>query len=296
MSNERTSFRSTLETSRLVLLDGAMGTELDKRGVAGRCTGNLSNPESVVAVHRSYVEAGSTVIMTNTLTMNRIFVESHNLEIDVRKVNAAGAALAREAAGNRVSVLGNLSSTGQMLEPYGTWSEQTVVDSFKEQVGCLADGGVDGFIIETMFDLREAVCALRACRAAADLPVIVCIAYNTAQNGGRTVMGNSAAECARILEAEGAHAVGANCGNIDPDQMALIIRAMASETRLPVAAEPNAGMPRLVNGATVFDMEPEAFASGVVNCMNAGARVLGGCCGTTPQHIRALAAALRRKE
>ena len=106
-------------------------------------------------------------------------------------------------------------------------------------------------------------------------------------------MGNSASECARTLEGEGASAIGANCGNVDPDQMALIIETIASETRLPVAAEPNAGMPRLVNGTTVFDMDAPAFASGVIRCRNAGARILGGCCGTTPEHIRALAARLR---
>jgi len=285
-------FRSLLESHDFILLDGAMGTELDKLGVPGRCTGNLTHPDSVLEVHRRSIDAGSTAIITNTLTMNRIFIESHRLEIDVEKVNTAGAALARQAAGVGISVLGNLSSTGQMLEPYGTCSERAVFDSFKEQAGFLAEGGVDGFIIETMFDLREAVCALRACRAVADLPVVACIAYNTAQNGGRTVMGNSASECARTLEGEGASAIGANCGNIDPDQMALIIRAVASETRLPVAAEPNAGMPRLMNGETVFDMDAPAFASGVVSCMTAGARILGGCCGTTPEHIRALAARL----
>jgi len=294
MSTGTESLSSLLDSSHLILLDGAMGTELDRRGVAGRSAANLSHPDSVVAVHRSYIEAGSTAIITNTLTMNRVFIESHNLEIDVGKVNTTGASLAREAAGGKVLVLGNLSSTGRLLEPSGTWSEQAVTDSFMEQAGFLSDGGVDGFIVETMFDLREAVCALRACRAVADLPVVVCISFNTVQNGGRTVMGNSAAECARILEGEGARAIGANCGNIDPDQMALIIRTMASETRLPVAAEPNAGLPRLVNGATVFDMRAPAFASGVVKCMNAGARILGGCCGSTPDHIRALAAELRR--
>jgi len=296
MSINRNSFQSLLESSETIILDGAMGTELDKLECTARCESNLLIPDAVVKVHENYLRAGSSAIITNTLTMNRIFIESHKLEIDVGKMNVAGVALARQAAHGSGYVLGNLSSTGQMLEPYGTYSEQTFVDSFKEQAGYLAEGGIDGFIIETMFDLREAVCALKACRTIAELPVLVCIAYNTAQSGGRTVMGNSASDCARMLESEGADAIGANCGNIDPDQMAEIVSTLASVTKLPLVAEPNAGMPRLANDKTVFDMDAQTFASGLMKCMKAGARILGGCCGSTPDHIRAFVKRLQKRK
>lgn len=282
-----------LRSECVILLDGAMGTELDKRGKPGRSECNLSAPDAVIQVHKDYIRAGSAAVITNTLTMNRVFIDSHRLSIDVAKVNLAGARLARDAFDGKGLVLGNLSSTGQMLEPYGSFSEKVVTDSFSEQAGLLLDGGVDGYIIETMFDLREAVCALKACKTVSSLPVIVCIAYDTEKKGGRTVMGNSAAECARVLAREGADAVGANCGNVDPEQMAEIIATFSRSTSLPIAAEPNAGKPRLSNGATVFDMDARAFASGVAKCRQAGATILGGCCGTSPQHIAALAEEVR---
>ena len=279
-----------LGARRPLLLDGAMGTELDRMGAVGRCVCNLKRPQSVLAVHRSYREAGCDAVITNTLTMNRIFIESHRISVDVVAVNRAGAALAREAAGPGGFVLGNLSSTGQLLEPYGPGTTAGALEAFREQARLLAEGGVDGFIIETMIDLREAECALRGCKEVSELPVIACIAFDTAQRGGRTVMGDSAERCVRRLTEGGADAIGANCGGIDPSQMAEVVSLIASTTNLPVAAEPNAGLPKLVEGQTVFDMDAESFAAGLAACAKAGATIVGGCCGTTPDHIRAFAA------
>ena len=286
-------FEEHLQSSNLILLDGAMGTELDKRGIIGRCESNLTNPDAVIEVHKDYIKSGSNAILTNTLTMNRVFIESHKLDIDVAEVNRAGAVLANRAMQGNGHVLGNLSSTSQMLEPYGTYSEQSIIDSFKEQASYLEEGEVDGFIIETMFDLREAVCALKACKVISSLPVVVCVAFNTERNGGVTMMGNSAGDCARILTDEGVIAVGANCGSIDPDQMAKIIATFSTSTNLPIVAEPNAGIPKLVNEQTVFDMDPDTFSCGLLTCARAGALILGGCCGTSPAHIRALSKALK---
>ena len=209
--------------SRTLLLDGAMGTELDRRGVTGRCACSLTAPEAVLAVHVEYIRAGSEAIITNTLTMNRIFISTHRLPIDAAAVNRAAAGLARRAMAGRGYVLGNLSSTGLLLEPYGELSERELMACYREQAASLAEGGVDGFIIETMMDPREAVCALRACLDAARLPVLACIAFDSSRGGGRTVMGSSAEECARALEREGASAVGANCGSLDPLEMAVYI-------------------------------------------------------------------------
>jgi len=159
----------------------------------------------------------------------------------------------------------------------------------------LAEGGVDAFIIETMFDLREALCALRACKDSFPLPVIVSIAFSSEEKGGRTIMGDTAEKCAKRLTEEGADVVGANCGELDPSQMAAVVSLLRPATSLPILAQPNAGTPRLVDGETVFEMEPEPFAAGITECMCAGARIVGGCCGTTPEHIRALAAAIAGK-
>jgi len=143
--------------------------------------------------------------------------------------------------------------------------------------------------------LREAMCALRACKDKLSLPVIVSIAFATETKGGRTMMGNSAEQCAESLMDAGADVIGANCGDIDPAQMAVIVSLLKTATSLPVLAQPNAGKPKLVDNETIFDMEPEAFAQGIAECLHAGASILGGCCGTTPEHIRAVAGLLGKK-
>lgn len=279
---------SFIKENQTVVLDGAMGTQLDKRGLMSRGRVNLDAPEAVIEVHREYIAAGSQAIITNTLTMNRIYIETHDVGVSVEEVNRAGARIAREAAQGKAFVLGNMCSTGQMLEPYGDYTEQQFLDNFKEQAQALADSGVDAFIIETMFDLAETVCAVRACKEVASLPVIVGMAFSTDANGGRTMMGNSAEDCARRLADAGADVVGMNCGEIDPREMASLAAIMRSAVSIPIMVEPNAGKPKLVAGKTVHDMSPDDFAAGVIECHKAGATLLGGCCGTSPDHIRAL--------
>jgi len=294
-----------LKSHVIILLDGAMGTQLDKRGLMSRGRNNLDAPEAVLEIHREYAKCGCHALTTNTLTMNNIFIETHNVGVDVQDVNRAGAELARQAAENNQYVLGDMSSTGQLLEPYGTYKESQFYDTFKEQAEVLAEAGVDGFIIETMFDLREALCALRACKDNFSLPVIVSIAFATEAKGGRTIMGNSAEECAKSLADAGADVIGANCGDLEPTQMAVVVSLLRSATTLPILAQPNAGKPKLVDNLTVFEMAPADFAEGIAltvfemapadfaegiaKCSRAGAHLVGGCCGTTPEHIRAVA-------
>jgi 5-methyltetrahydrofolate--homocysteine methyltransferase len=277
-----------IKTRNISLLDGAMGTELDKRGLMSRGRNNLDAPEVVLEIHREYVRCGCHILTTNTLTMNRVFIETHNVGVSVRDVNRAGVELAQKAGGGNRYVLGNMSSTGQLLEPYGSYKEADFYDAFKEQAEILAEAGADGFIIETMIDLPEALCALRACKENLSLPVIVSMAFATEANGGRTIMGNSAQECAKRITDAGADVVGANCGDLDPSQIAAVIALLRSATSLPILAQPNAGKPKLVDNRTVFDMGPTAFAAGTAECLDAGARLVGGCCGTSPDHIRAL--------
>ena len=289
------NFSNFIQTHKAVLLDGAMGTQLDKCGLMSRGQTNLTNPEAVLKIHREYAQCGCHALITNTLTMNRIYIETHHVGVGVREVNRAGAELARQAAGENQYVLGDISSTGQLLEPYGTYKESEFYDAFKEQAEILVEAGVDGFIIETIFDLREALCALRACKNNFSLPVIVSMAFATETKGGRTIMGNSAEECARKLTDAGADVIGTNCGDLNPSQMALVVSLLGSATSLPILAQPNAGKPKLVDNLTVFDMAPTAFAAGIVKCLQAGARLVGGCCGTSPEHIRAVAKVLNEE-
>ncbi len=284
-----------LKSEDVILLDGAMGTELDKRGLMARGRTNLDAPEAVLAIHEQYLQCGCRALTTNTLTMNRIYIETHNVGVSVRDVNKAGAELARQAAGKDRYVLGDISSTGQLLEPYGTYKESQFYDAFREQAEILAESGVDGFIIETMFDLREAACAVRACKDNLSLPVLVSMAFTTEEKGGRTMMGDSAEQCAKILTDAGADAIGANCGDLVPSQMAVVVSLLKAAMPLPVLAQPNAGKPKLVGSETVFEMAPAAFAEGIAECLRAGARLVGGCCGTTPAHIRAVAQILKKK-
>jgi 5-methyltetrahydrofolate--homocysteine methyltransferase len=277
------------KSEKPVLLDGAMGTQLAEAGVAMGGQTTLSHPDTVLEIHRKYLACGVDIIITNTLTMNRVSIESHNVGVDVREVNLTGARLARTAAGTDHYVLGDISSTGKLLKPYGSLPQEEAVKAYKEQAAVLAEGGVDGFIIETMFDLQETLCAIQACKEVSGLPVIASITFNTLDRGGRTIMGNSAQDCARALTAAGASVIGTNCGSLDPLQVAQIVSAMREVSPLPIIAQPNAGKPKMVNGKTTFEMSPSDFASGLMKCFQAGAGLIGGCCGTSPAHIQAVA-------
>ena len=161
-----------------ILLDGAMGTQLAMRGLNMGGQTNLTNPGVVLDIHKKYSQSGCHILITNTFTMNRIYIETHNVGVNVREVNLSGAKLARLAADKDQYVLGDISTTGKLLEPYGDFPESLVYEAYKEQAGLLAEGGVDGFIIETMLDLREALCALHACKEISSLPVIVSLAFS----------------------------------------------------------------------------------------------------------------------
>jgi len=280
-------FRSLLSSKKFIILDGAMGTELEKRGAMDKCATNLTHPEIVEAIHRDYRNSGSQAAIANTFSMSRIYIETHNVKVDVEEINRTGVKLARNAVGDDGYVLGDFGSTGQMLEPYGTCKEKDFYETFKEQASILSSAGVDCFIIETMFDLREALSALRACRDVSGIPVIVSMAFQTTKNGGRTLMGNSAEECTIKITEEGADAVGANCGDIGPLEMAKIVSIMRKSTSLPIIAQPNAGKPK-VEGGKVFYMEPELYAEQTLECYKSGAAIIGGCCGTSPEHIKIL--------
>jgi 5-methyltetrahydrofolate--homocysteine methyltransferase len=287
-------FMQYLKNNPFVIFDGAMGTQLAKRGLEMGDANNIKNPRQVLEIHREYIDSGADALITNTLTMNRIYLESHGIDVDIRGVNLAGAELARRAAGSSRFVFGDIGPTGKLLQPYGDYTEEQLYENFREQAEILAEGCVDGFIIETMMDLREAVCALKACKSVADLPVIVSLSYSTTTQGGRTVMGNTVAEVAQALAQNGADAIGSNCGELDPDEMAILTAVYRESTDLPIIMEPNAGKPKLLNNQAVFDMEPGEFADGLMKSIGHGAKIVGGCCGTGPAHIYAIAKRLKK--
>jgi 5-methyltetrahydrofolate--homocysteine methyltransferase len=284
-----------LDQQKPLLLDGAMGTQLAALGMEMGGQNNLTHPDAVEQIHRQYAECGCHLLITNTLTMNRIYIETHNLDVGVREVNLAGVKLAKAVIGQNQFVLGDMSSTGKILEPYGDLPEVEAMEAFKEQATALAEGGVDGFIVETVFDLREAFCAIRACKEVAPLPIIASMAFSTSEKGGRTLMGDTASQCAKAMGEAGVKVVGANCGNLDPYQMAEVVAAMHQATALPILVQPNAGTPKLLGDKTVFDMSPSDFVSGISECLQNGASIVGGCCGTTPDHILAVANLLKQR-
>jgi len=287
-------FLEALESNKILLLDGATGTELAKRGLMGKSDANLMSPDIVLDVQRQYVSCGCDAITANTFMYNSIYVETHNEEVPIRESNIAGVEIARKAIGPDKYVLGDMSSTGQLLEPYGTYKESQFYSSFKDQACYLAEAGVDAILIETIFDLREALCALKACKENYDVPVIVSMTYKTEQQGGRTMMGDTAEQIAKSLTENGADVIGLNCGELTPSQTALVIAELRKATSLPLLAQPNAGKPRLEGEETIFDMSPELFVQGVQECIDAGATLVGGCCGTTPEHIKALGKMLNK--
>ena len=286
-----TSFLDLLTDARPHLFDGAMGTMLYQKGIfINRCYDelNLREPELVKEVHRSYVKAGAELIETNTFGANRFKLAQFGLEERVREINARAAELAREAAGGRALVGGAIGPLGIRIEPYGPTSLDEARAAFREQAEGLAEGGVAFFVLETFSDLMEIHQALLAVREVGDFPVI---AQMTVQETGATAYGTAPEVCAARLDAWGADAIGLNC-SVGPHGILTAIEAMASVTQKKLSAQPNAGLPREVHGRQIYMASPEYFGKYAQRLIRAGAKFVGGCCGTTPEHIRRMADAL----
>jgi len=279
--------QQALAGQQILILDGGMGSQLAARGLdIGAIDHNLCHSDTVLAVHKDYIAAGADCLITNTLTLNEIYRAKKGSGVDLAAANTAGARLAREAAGDKI-VLGDIGPTGEMLKPLGGGDPDQYFVAYQAQAKALVAGGVDGFLIETVFDLEEAIIALKACQSVSDLPVLVSLTFSTLKRGGRTVMGNAAAACAKRVKAEGGAAIGANCGDLSPEELAEVVANMAGEG-LPVLVEPNAGKPKLNGTEIYYDLSPADFAAGIQKCLDAGATLIGGCCGTTPAHIAAI--------
>ncbi len=270
-----------------IFLDGATGSNLLKRGMpAGVCPEKwiLEHKDVLIGLQREFIEAGSNIIYAPTFSANRIKLKEYGLEKQIREMNFELTAAAKEAAGTKAFVAGDITMTGEQLAPMGKMDFEELVDIYKEQIGYLAEAGVDLLVVETMMSLQETRAALIAAKETCDLPVMATMTF---ESDGRTLYGTDAVTAAVVLESLGASAIGANCST-GPDRMEKIIRAMADVTTVPIIAKPNAGLPGLdENGQTVYDMKEAEFAEGMKLLVEAGASVIGGCCGTSPSYIRA---------
>jgi 5-methyltetrahydrofolate--homocysteine methyltransferase len=285
--------------TRTLLGDGAMGTQLMIAGLEqGNCgeEWNLTHPERVLAIQRRYAEAGSDCIITNTFGGSRIMLGRHGNADKVAAINRAGVAIAREAFGGRTGyVLGDIGPFGGLMEPYGEFTEAEVRAAFTEQARALVEAGADAIIIETQTGLEELLIAITAARDAGAPCVIGSMAYDVTLDGStfRTMMGIDPERAAEFMQEHGADIVALNCGTgMNMDRASEAIQRYKGATDLPVMAQPNAGLPKLVNMKVVYDETPEQMVKGVTALLEAGVNILGACCGSTPDHIRAFRKAM----
>jgi len=272
----------------LVLLDGAMGTQLIQKGLG---TGelpeswNFTHPEDIREIHNSYIQAGAQVILTNTFGANRLKLKKAGAEDKLEEVNLGALRIAREAAGGKVWIGGNIGPTGEFLKPYGQYEEKDFYLVFKEQAEILAEAS-NLFVIETMSDPQEVRIAIKACKDNFALPVAASMSFNSKAGQYRTLMGTTIAQAVEALEE--ADIIGANCGDLSPEEMAEVIREMRKLTSKPLLAEPNAGKAQLKEGQAIYPLGPEEYKQEAEKIVQAGVNIIGGCCGTTPEHIKLL--------
>jgi len=293
MTTRSENLLSRLRAGEVFLADGATGTMLQSLGLEdGRLPESwvMEQPDRVRALHESYVKAGARLVLTCTLGGTRFRLAHEGLEDRTAEVNRRAAELARQAAGDGVFVAGDMGPTGQILAPLGRLTAADAADAYAEQAAALVEGGVDMLLVETLSDLAEARAAVEGARRVTDLPILGTFSFDT---HGRTMMGvrpgQAASEMAPLVEG-----LGANCGR-DPDEYPAILEAMAAEAPGAILwAKPNAGLPHLNGDEVVYDASPAFMAEVALRLRQAGAQIIGGCCGTTPEHIAAMSQSLAR--
>lgn len=289
-----------LVQSKIVLLDGATGSNLQKRGMpAGVCPEQwiIEHPEIMKGLQKEYIAARSDILYAPTFGGNRIKLEEYGLEDKVVEMNEQLVNICRDAvkeanADHRVYIAGDLTMTGEQLYPVGTLQFEELVDVYKEQIQVLVKAGIDLLVVETMMSLQECRAAVIAAKEVCDLPVMVTLTFNEDE---RTLFGTDAETAIIVLQSLGADAVGLNCST-GPDKMHTMVASMKRVANVPIIVKPNAGLPELVDGETVFNMTPEEFAREMEILLEQGVSIVGGCCGTTPEHIRSLADQIKDKK
>jgi len=297
----RTSLKERIKQGPLVL-DGAMGTELIAHGIqVGKCNEylNIDSANIISEIHKAYLLAGSDAVITNTFGANKYALSRHGLAGDAARINKAAAQISRQAAGEEKYVLGDIGPSGDFLEPLGALNPDELRDAFAVQAEALSTGGVDGFIIETMTALDETVIAIEAAKSiAGEKPVLVSMSFDKAGDSFKTMMGVGVEAAVSKIIPLNVDAVGFNCGSLSLDQYVALseefvaaVRALSED--VAISAEPNAGKPELVEGKAVYKVSPEEFAAAAEKIHSAGVRIIGGCCGTSPAHIEAMAKKIR---
>ena len=276
-----------MELSFPLILDGATGTQLQKRGYTGEeCAESwiLRHPQAILEIQRAYVEAGSRVLYAPTFGANRVKLEQHGIFGKVEEYNQALVNLSRKAAGDRAWVAGDMAPTGLMLYPLGNAYFDELVEIYTEQAAALENAGVDLFVIETMMTVAEARAALLAVKSVSEKPVFVSF---TCDERGRTLTGSDVAAALQIMQGMGADAFGLNC-SVGPQDMLAPLKRLREIARIPLLAKPNAGIPEIVDGETVYNCPPEEFSACLPELAEAGVCIFGGCCGTEAGHVEAL--------
>lgn len=283
----------------VVLLDGGLGTELIKQGFqAGACpeSWNLVKPDAVKSIHENYYAAGADAVSTNSFGGNSIKLAAYGQDNRCYEFNKAGAELARSVCPEGKFVVGSMGPTGKFILPQGEYTPEQFEDAYAEQARGLADGNVDVFLLETHYDLKEALCALRGVRRhAPDLPVWVTLTFNQTPRGYFTIMGNDISQFVAEMESSEVQAVGANC-TLDSQQMVELSKELRAATSLPVVIQANAGQPEIDDeGDVVYSQPLEDYVKHIPEIVENGANIVGGCCGTDPDYIRAMADIIRPK-
>jgi len=296
-----TSLKERIKQGSLVL-DGAMGTQLITRGIqVGTCNEylNIDSADIISEIHRAYLLAGCDAVITNTFGANKYALTRHGLAGEAARINKAGAQIARRAAGEEKYVLGDIGPSGNFLEPLGALNPDKLRDAFAAQAEALLAGGVDGLIIETMTAIEETVVAIEAAKSVAgDLPVLVSMSFDKAGDSFKTMMGVGVEATVSTIVPLNVDAVGFNCGTLSLDQYVALSEEIVAAVRalsgdVAISAEPNAGKPELIDSKAVYKVTPEDFAAAVEKIHSAGVKIIGGCCGTSPAHIEAMAKKIR---
>ena len=278
-----------------IILDGATGTNLMAAGMPiGVCPEKwvMDHPDVLLELQKAFVETGTNIVYAPTFTGNRIKLEEYDLADDLEEINTTLVKLSKEAVGDKALVAGDMTMTGRQLFPLGDLMFDELVEVYKEQASVLASAGADLFVVETMMSLQECRAAVLAIKEVSDLPIMVTLTYN---EDGRTLFGTPPETAVVVLQSLGVDVIGINCST-GPMEMVEPVKKMAEYSTIPILAKPNAGLPELVDGNTIYRMTPEEFAEAGVALVQAGAAIVGGCCGTTPAHIKALADAVRGME
>ncbi|MCX6151357.1 MAG: homocysteine S-methyltransferase family protein [Ignavibacteriales bacterium] len=279
-----------LSSGIILVSDGAMGTELQKRGMKpGTCPEllNATDPELIRAIHKDYFDAGSNIVETNSFGGSRARLAMHQLENRISELAKLAAENAKIVCPPGKFVAGSVGPTGNILEPLGDLSLDKAYDIFAEQLEALAEGGVDIIFIETMMAIEEAEIAVKAAKEKTNLPVAATMTFEAGQSGLRTMWGVDITTAVERLTSAGADIIGSNCGR-GFDEMIEVVKAMRSLTSLPILAQANAGIPELINGINVYKETPELISAKVEYLLNERVNIIGGCCGTGPQHIKAI--------